>query len=155
MCNICLDQASAPASSSTPLFDASGSNGNGFAAHARHDFDFRPPHRGEFIIRNAYVITMNETFGEQPSSSVHVRDGVIVAIGSDVEVSGTQVIDGTGMIVLPGLIDTHWHMWHTILRSFSGDTKETGFYPTITRFAASMSAEDMYHSTSGSDVLPC
>jgi len=147
MCNICLDQVSAPASSSTMLFGSSGSNGNGFAAHASHNVALRPPHRGEFIIRNAYVITMDETLGELPSSSVHVRNGVIVSIGSDVEVSGTQVIDGTGMIVLPGLIDTHWHMWHTILRSFSGDTKETGFYPTITRFAASMSAEDMYHST--------
>jgi len=105
------------------------------------------PHRGELIIRNAYVITMDETLGDQPSSSVHVRDGAIFAIGKEIRAEGGREIDGTGMIVLPGLIDTHWHMWHTILRSFSGDTKETGFYPTITRFAASMSPDDMHAST--------
>jgi len=147
MCKICLSEAPVLSSSSLPPLRVNGPIRHGFEYHAASDADVRKPRRREFIIQDAYVITMDETLGDQPSSSVHVRDGVIVAVGKDVESAGAQIIDGAGMIVLPGLIDTHWHMWHTILRSFSGDTKETGFYPTITRFAASMSAEDMYHST--------
>jgi cytosine/adenosine deaminase-related metal-dependent hydrolase len=50
------------------------------------------------------------------------------------------------MIVLPGLVDTHWHMWHTICRNFGGDTRETGFFPTITRFATHMQPLDMYNT---------
>ena len=39
---------------------------------------------------------------------------------------------------MPGLIDTHWHMWHTLFRGMSGDKREDGFFPTVTRFSGSM-----------------
>jgi len=28
------------------------------------------------------------------------------------------------MIVMPGLVETHWHMWNTLYRSFAGDKPE-------------------------------
>jgi cytosine/adenosine deaminase-related metal-dependent hydrolase len=37
-------------------------------------------------------------------------------------------------------------MWHTICRNFAGDTRETGFFPTITRFATHMQPLDMYNT---------
>jgi 5-methylthioadenosine/S-adenosylhomocysteine deaminase len=39
----------------------------------------------------------------------------------DVNAPTAQVINATDMIVLPGLIETHWHMWNTLFRSFAGD----------------------------------
>ena len=48
---------------------------------------------------------------------------------------------------MPGLIDTHWHMWHTLFRAMSGDKREDGFFPTVTRYSGSMSAQEMYAST--------
>jgi len=77
---------------------------------------------------------------------VHVRNGEIVAVGKDVAAPGAKVIDGRGMIVLPGLVDTHWHIWHTVCRNFGGDTRETGFFPTITKFATHMQPLDMYNT---------
>src|SRR5262249_55244086 len=68
----------------------------------------RPPARGEFTITNAYVMTMDGALGDIAGGAVHVRNGEIVAVGKDVK-GGGQKIDGTGMIVMPGLIDTHWH----------------------------------------------
>src|SRR5690606_219057 len=42
--------------------------------------------------------------------SVVVRDGVIRAIGTDVQApAGAKVIDGKGMTAIPGLVDTHSH----------------------------------------------
>ncbi len=102
---------------------------------------------GEFIIRNGYVMTMDPQLGDLPTGAVHVRDGAIVEVASAIDRPGVPAIDASGMIVLPGLVDTHWHMWHTLFRSFAGDTKETGFFPTITRFAKSMSPDEMYQST--------
>lgn len=107
----------------------------------------RTPARGEFVIKDAYVITMDPQLGDISTGAVHVRDGVIVDVAPAIDRPGIEVIDGSGMIVLPGLIDTHWHMWHTLFRSFAGDTAQTGFFPTITRFAKSMAPEDMYQST--------
>jgi imidazolonepropionase-like amidohydrolase len=40
------------------------------------------PQRGEFVITNAYVITMDPQLGDIPNGSVHVRNGAIVAVGA-------------------------------------------------------------------------
>ena len=105
------------------------------------------PARGEFVISNAHIITMDPQLGDIPNGSVHVRNGAIVAVGASVNAPGVQVIDGQNRIVLPGLIDTHWHMWHTLFRGMSGDKREEGFFPTVTRFSGAMTANDMYAST--------
>ena len=106
----------------------------------------RLPPRGEFVIANAYVMTMDETLGDIAGGSVHVKNGDIVAVGKDVK-GGGQRIDGTGMIVMPGLIDTHWHMWNTLYRSFSGDKPEEGYFPTVARFGQQMTPDDIFQST--------
>jgi 5-methylthioadenosine/S-adenosylhomocysteine deaminase len=104
------------------------------------------PARGEFTIANAYVMTMDGALGDIAGGSVHVRNGEIVAIGKDVK-GGGQKIDGTGMIVMPGLVETHWHMWNTLYRSFSGDKPEEGYFPTVARFGQQMNADDIFQST--------
>src|SRR5678816_4575071 len=68
------------------------------------------PQRGEFVIRNAYILTMDAALGDVDGGDVHVRDGAIVAVGKNVRAPGAMAIDGRNAIVLPGLIDTHWHM---------------------------------------------
>src|SRR5260221_2668239 len=104
------------------------------------------PARGEFTIANAHVMTMDGALGDIHGCSVHVRNGEIVAVGKDVK-GGGQKIDGTGMIVMPGLVETHWHMWNTLYRSFSGDKPEEGYFPTVARFGQQMTADDVFQST--------
>src|SRR6201984_756641 len=104
------------------------------------------PARGEFTIANAHVMTMDSALGDIPGGSVHVRNGEIVAVGKDVK-GGGQKIDGTGMIVMPGLVETHWHMWNTLYRSFSGDKPEEGYCPTVARFGQQMTADAVFQST--------
>ena len=106
----------------------------------------RLPARGEFTIANAYVMTMDGSLGDIAGGAVHVRNGEIVAVGNDVKAGG-QKIDGTGMIVMPGLVETHWHMWNTLYRSFSGDKPEEGYFPTVARFGQQMNADDVFQST--------
>ena len=67
------------------------------------------PARGEFVVRGAHVLTMDDALGELPSGDVHVRDGAIVAVAANVPAPGAYVIDGHGMICMPGFVDTHWH----------------------------------------------
>jgi 5-methylthioadenosine/S-adenosylhomocysteine deaminase len=106
------------------------------------------PGRGEFVIRNGFVMTMDAAVGDIAGGSVHVRNGEIVAVGRDIQApGGAQIISADDMIVLPGLIETHWHMWNTLFRSFAGDEPAHGYFPTVARFGASMTPDDMYQGT--------
>ena len=105
------------------------------------------PARGEFLIRDAYVLTMDPALGDIPNGDVRVKNGNIVAVGKNLKAPGAQVIDGRSTIVLPGMIDTHWHMWTTYLRCMAGDKTEDGYFPVTTRYGVVMEPQDMYHGT--------
>lgn len=105
------------------------------------------PARGEFVIRDAYVMTMDPALGDVDPGHIHVRNGDIIAVGSNVQAPAAAVIDGRGMIALPGMVETHWHMWNTLLRSFDGDTAAHGYFPRTAAFGKAMMPEDMYQGT--------
>ncbi len=105
------------------------------------------PARGEFVIRNAYVLSMDPTLGDISGGDVHVKNGVIADVGKNLRTPGAATIDGRRTIVMPGLIDTHWHMWTTYLRCLAGDTPEKGYFPVTTACGQAMLPEDMYHGT--------
>jgi 5-methylthioadenosine/S-adenosylhomocysteine deaminase len=107
----------------------------------------RLPARGEFIISRGYLLTMHERLGDISNGDLHVRNGEILAVGKDLRAPRATVLDGRNMIVMPGFVDTHWHMWTTYLRSMAGDTAEEGYFPLTTAYGRVMQPEDMYYST--------
>src|SRR5580658_452721 len=58
------------------------------------------PARSEFVIRGAYVMTMDPATGDIAGGDVHVKDGVIVAVGKGIKAPGAAVFSGERMIVL-------------------------------------------------------
>ncbi len=57
-----------------------------------------------------------------PRGSILVRDGRIVDIGAHVAApTSAEVLDLSGMIVMPGLVNAHLHTWQTALRGTAGD----------------------------------
>src|SRR3569623_3568950 len=54
------------------------------------------PARGEFVIRGAHVLSMAAAVGDVETGAVHVRDGVLVAVGASVNAPGAQAIGGKG-----------------------------------------------------------
>ena len=105
------------------------------------------PARDEFVIRNAYVMTMDAATGDFADADVHVKNGAIVAVGRNLEAGSAILIDGRGMIVLPGLVETHWHMWNSLLRSMAGDKRELGYFPTTLALGKAYLPSDMYQGT--------
>lgn len=72
----------------------------------------------DVVLAGGMVLTM------EPGSSgrvadIHVRSGEIVAISERIDIPGARRVDMTGRIVLPGLVDTHWHMWNSLARGFA------------------------------------
>ena len=87
------------------------------------------PAANEFLIRDAFVLTMDAATGDLPHGDVHVRDGAIVAVGTGLTAPGAEVIEGRGMIACPGFVETHWHMWGAVARNMAGEEEKTGYFP--------------------------
>jgi 5-methylthioadenosine/S-adenosylhomocysteine deaminase len=103
------------------------------------------PQRGEFIVRNAHVLTMDASLGDLMRGDVHVREGAIVAIGADLPAPNARTIDGRGMIALPGLIDTHNHLWNATCRSTVMEGPQQGYFPTVLALGKQYTPDDTYH----------
>ncbi len=69
----------------------------------------------DLVIRGATVHTMDEDLPH--AGAVAVLDGRIVGVGEDVDGwigRRTEVVDGTGLVVTPGLVDSHQHPLHGV-----------------------------------------
>ncbi len=105
------------------------------------------PPRGEFIIRDATVLTMDPKIADLATGSVHVQNGAITAVASKIESTTAQVIDGRGMICMPGIVDTHWHLWTSLFRPFvRADVGALGYFPVSNRLGQLMTPEDSYRA---------
>lgn len=76
----------------------------------------------ELIIKNGTIVTANETY----IADIAVDKGKIVAIGSSLEMTADQMVDATGMLVLPGAIDVHTHMAMPFGGTVSADSYLSG-----------------------------
>ena len=105
------------------------------------------PPRGEFIIRDATVLTMDPKITDLATGSVLVQNGAITAVASKIESTSAQVIDGRGMICMPGFVDTHWHLWTSLFRPFvRADVGALGYFPVSNRLGQLMTPEDSYRA---------
>ena len=81
------------------------------------------------LLRGGTVLTMDDDHTVVTDGDVLIVDQQIAAVGRDVDVpEGTQVIDATGGIVMPGMIDTHRHMWQTAMRAYGADWTLTQYF---------------------------
>jgi cytosine/adenosine deaminase-related metal-dependent hydrolase len=81
------------------------------------------------VLRGGTVLTVDAAHTVLPGHDVLVTGETIAAIGPALEVpDGTVEIDATGGIVMPGMIDTHRHMWQTAMRGYGADWTLTQYF---------------------------
>jgi 5-methylthioadenosine/S-adenosylhomocysteine deaminase len=102
------------------------------------------PRRGHYLVQGGSVVSMDPEIGTLGRADVHVRDGRIVAVGAGLHAPGAEVVDASHMIVMPGLIDSHFHMWSTVGRNFVSEGFE--YFPAKWATSAVYQPEDFYRS---------
>ncbi|MFD1541157.1 amidohydrolase family protein [Nonomuraea guangzhouensis] len=85
------------------------------------------------VLRGGTVLPMDERQGEGrrmlPRTDVLVIGDRIAAVGPGLAAPPDAVeIDASGGIVMPGMIDTHRHMWQTALRGYGADWTLTQYF---------------------------
>jgi cytosine/adenosine deaminase-related metal-dependent hydrolase len=81
------------------------------------------------VLRGGLVLTLDDAHRVMAETDVLVRGDRIVEIGPALHVPpGTLEIDAHGGVVLPGMIDTHRHMWQTAMRGYGADWTLTQYF---------------------------
>jgi len=97
------------------------------------------------LIRNSSIISVDPAIGNLDRGDVLIEGSQIRAVGRNLEAADAQIIDGTGTIVMPGMIDTHRHMWQTTLRNIAADwTLDQYFAGVRGQLGEHFRAQDIY-----------
>jgi len=72
------------------------------------------------LIRNAAIVSMDDGVGDF-TGDLLIEGERIAAIGPRLPAGDAEVVDATGCIVIPGLINAHMHTWQTALRGVAAN----------------------------------
>ena len=102
------------------------------------------------LIRNADVIvTMDGARRELHGASVLVENGAITALGQGLTAPDAEIVDASGCVVTPGLVNTHHHMYQSLTRAVPGgqDALLFGWLRTLYPIWARYTPQDFHVST--------
>jgi 5-methylthioadenosine/S-adenosylhomocysteine deaminase len=97
------------------------------------------------LIKGGCVLSLDRTVGDHEQADVLIEGSKISAIQPNISAANAEVIDAANMIVMPGFVDTHRHMWQGILRNVLPDGSLEDYRNLVQRkFGAVYTPEDAY-----------
>jgi len=95
-----------------------------------------PPSGGLTLLKGGVVMSMDDEIGDFAQGDVLIEGNRILEVRPNIDASAAQIIDASGMVVMPGFINTHHHRYETIQRSIIADgiivLDESGNWPAQT-----------------------
>jgi cytosine/adenosine deaminase-related metal-dependent hydrolase len=86
----------------------------------------------DLLIQNGYLVSMDPDVGDLTRADIRVRGGAIAEIGVDLEPGRDEhVVHGRGKVVLPGLVDTHRHVWQGAIGGTGGAVSLGGYFGVV------------------------
>jgi len=73
------------------------------------------------LLKGGMVLSLDSKVGDFEKADVLIEGQKIAAIAPNVPATSAVVVDATGMIVMPGFVDTHHHQYETLMRSILSD----------------------------------
>ena len=81
----------------------------------------------DFLLTGGFIVTMNKSFDLFPHGAIAVREETIVAVGPAEDINSNyqarEVVDCTGRVMIPGLVNAHTHIPMSLLRGLNDDLR--------------------------------
>ena len=104
------------------------------------------------LVKNAHIVTMDDHQTELSAGGLFIENGFISKVGAtrDLPPTADEVLDLTGHVVLPGLVNTHHHFYQTLTRAVRAaqDSNLFNWLKTLYPIWARLNPEDIFISTS-------
>ncbi len=81
---------------------------------------------GRVLLKNGCVLSLDPKVGNFRQADVLIEGSKIAAVAPNLSAADAEVIDASNMIVMPGFVDTHRHIWEGILRNIGTDVPLEG-----------------------------
>ncbi|NJD28050.1 MAG: amidohydrolase family protein [Chloroflexi bacterium] len=98
------------------------------------------------LIRGARLVGEPGSWTQGRVCDVLVVGSKIGRIEGDIEGTFDFVINADGMILMPGMVDTHLHLWESLFRGEMADSWGNDYFGSIPPYISYMSPEDVYIS---------
>jgi len=99
----------------------------------------------KILIKNGLIVSMDDQIKNLPKGDILITDNKIEEVGASIEVEDAQVIDANGMIVMPGFVDAHRHLWETNVRGIASDLAFVEYLGTVLgKIAPQYQPDDVY-----------
>lgn len=86
------------------------------------------PARADLLVRGAVLVaTCDAERRELPGGWVAITDGLVSGVGTGPEPEAARVLDASGCLVTPGLINTHHHIYQNLTRAYAPAVNGTLF----------------------------
>src|SRR3989304_7152625 len=95
----------------------------------------------DLVIKGGTVLTMNGPIIE--NGLVAVENGMITSVGKDIKEKGEKMIDATGCVIMPGLINAHTHLPMTLLRGCASGLPYREWTEKVRRVETELTAGDV------------
>ena len=102
------------------------------------------------LLHNAdLLVTMNDADSRITGGGVYAIDGMIAQVGPSADLPRTAdtLIDARGMLVMPGMVNTHHHFYQTLTRCMAQDSNLFGWLTTLYPIWAGLTPEAIYVSS--------
>jgi 8-oxoguanine deaminase len=102
------------------------------------------------LVKNAaFVVTMDDDRQEISDGGLYIQNNIIEQVGksADLPSSADTVLNLSGHVVIPGLVNTHHHMYQTLTRVLAQDEPLFGWLKTLYPIWAHLRDEGIYIST--------
>jgi len=75
----------------------------------------------KLLIRGGRVLDLEQDLDEPPLRDILIEAGSIASVGAHVDASGAEIIDASGMLVVPGFVNAHYHSHDVLARGMFED----------------------------------
>ncbi len=99
---------------------------------------------GKVLFKNAFVVSCNKEIGDAPGTDVLVEGTQIKQVGAGLDAAGADVVDASGMLLMPGMIDTHSHLWETPFKGRVAEGWGMEYFTNIHPLVSYFTPEDAY-----------
>ncbi len=104
------------------------------------------------LVKNAHLLTMDDHHTELSDGGLFIENGLVSKVGAtrDLPSTADEVLDLTGHVLLPGLVNTHHHFYQTLTRAVPAaqDANLFNWLKTLYPIWARIKPEDIFISTS-------